>query len=137
MGSLLRYWRLGLQPLFLRGPMQPLQGLPCGSAGKEPSCNAGDLGSTPRLGRSPGERKGCLVQYYALENSMDCIVHRIAKSQTQLSDFHFTSLRCNATHDRWYLPINASLSAVQALMSSAWWLPPHAGDLTGTLLGAL
>ena len=59
----------------------------CGSAGKE-SANAGDLGSIPRLGRSPGEGKGYPVQYSGLENSMDYLVHGIAKSQTRLSDFH-------------------------------------------------
>ena len=62
---------------------------PCGSAGKESACNAGDLGSIPGLGRSPGERKGYPVQYSGLENSMDCVVHGVAKSRTQLSDFHF------------------------------------------------
>ena len=35
-----------------------VMGFPCGSAGKESACNAGDLGSVPRLGRSPGEGKG-------------------------------------------------------------------------------
>ena len=95
-GHFQKYWRLGLQPLFLRGPMQPLQGLPCGSAGKEFSCNAGDLGSTPGLGRYPGEGKGCLVQYYGLENSVNCIVHRIAESDTtERLSLHFTSLQCN------------------------------------------
>jgi len=64
-------------------------GLPCGSAGKESSCNVGDLGSIPGLGRSPGEGKGYPLQYSCLENSMDCIVHGVAKSRTQLSDFHF------------------------------------------------
>ena len=49
----------------------------------------GDLGSNPGLRRSPGEGKGYLLQYSGLENSMDCIVHGVAKSQTQLSDFHF------------------------------------------------
>ena len=44
------------------------------------------------LGRSPGERKGYPLQYSGLEYSMDCIVHGVAKSQTQLSKFHFTSL---------------------------------------------
>ena len=63
--------------------------VPCGSAGKESTCNAGDLGSTPGLGRSPGEGKGYPLQYSGLENSMDCIGHGVAKSQTQLSDFHF------------------------------------------------
>ena len=63
-----------------------------GSAGKESSCNAGDLGSIPGLGRSPGEGKGYPLQNSDLENSVDCIVHGVSKSQTQLNDFHFTSL---------------------------------------------
>ena len=57
-------------------------GLPWGSAGKESACNAGDLGSIPGLGRSPGEGKGYPFQYSGLENSMDCRVHGVAKSQT-------------------------------------------------------
>ena len=64
-------------------------GLPCGSAGKEPNCNAGDLGSIPGLGRSPGEGKGYPLQYSGLENAMDCIVHGVAENHTRLSDFHF------------------------------------------------
>ena len=48
-----------------------LKGFPCGSAGKESACNAGDLGSIPGLERSPGERKGYPLQYSGLENSMD------------------------------------------------------------------
>ena len=60
-------------------------------AGKESSCNAGDQGSIPGLGRSPGEGNGYSLQYSDLENSMNCIVHGVAKSQTWLSDFHFTS----------------------------------------------
>ena len=64
-------------------------GFPCGSAGKESTCNAGDLASIPGLGRSPGEGKGYLLQYSGLENSTDCIVHGVTKSPTQLSDFHF------------------------------------------------
>ena len=43
----------------------------------------------PGLGRSPGEGKGYLLQYFGLENSMDCIVHGVLKNRTQLSDFHF------------------------------------------------
>ena len=66
-------------------------GFPGGSAGKESACNAGDLDLIPGLGRSPGEGKGYPLQYSSLENSMDCIVHGVAKSQTQLRDFHFTS----------------------------------------------
>ena len=68
---------------------QPSLGFPCGSAGKESDCNAGDLGSIPGLGRSPGEGKGYPLQYSSLENSMDCIVHGVTKSRTQLRDFHF------------------------------------------------
>ena len=64
-------------------------GFPCGSAGKESACNAGDLCSIPELGRSPGEGKGYPLQYFGLENPRDCIVPGVAKSQTQLSDFHF------------------------------------------------
>ena len=109
-------------------------GFPCGSAGKESACNAGDpssipgsgrsprerigyplqfswaslvaqmiknpsacfagdLGSIPGLGRSPGEGKDYLLQYSGLENFMTrvaCLaVAWVAKSQTQLSDFHF------------------------------------------------
>ena len=44
---------------------------PCGSAGKESICNAGDLDLIPGLGRSPGEGKGYPLQYSGLENSMD------------------------------------------------------------------
>ena len=67
-----------------------LSGFPCGSDGKESTCNAGDLSSIPGFGRSPGEGKGFPLQYSGLENFMDCIVHEVAKSQTQLSSFHFT-----------------------------------------------
>ena len=65
-------------------------GHPGGSAGKESACSTGDLGSIPGLGRSPGEGKGYPLQYSGLENSMDCMVHEVAKSRTGLSDFHFT-----------------------------------------------
>ena len=58
-------------------------------AGKESTCNVGYLGSIPGLGRSTREGNGYPLQYSSLENSMDCLVHGIAKSQTQLSEFHF------------------------------------------------
>ena len=67
------------------------QGFPCNSAGKETACNARDLGLIPGLGRSPGEGKGYPLQYSCLENFMDCIVHGVTKSQTQLSNFYFLS----------------------------------------------
>ena len=52
------------------------------SAGKESACSAGDPSSIPGLGRPPGEGKGYPLQYSGLENSMDCIVHGVTKSQT-------------------------------------------------------
>ena len=67
--------------------MEPPEG---DSDGKETACNAGDLGSIPGSGRSPGEGNGKLLQYFCLENPMDrgtwqAIVYRVAKSQTGLS----------------------------------------------------
>ena len=59
-------------------------GFPCGSTGKESTCNLRDLSSIPALGRSPGEGKGYPLQYSGLGNSP--IVHGITKSQTRLSD---------------------------------------------------
>ena len=64
---------------------------PGGPAGKESTYNAGDLGLIPGLGRFPGEGKVYPLQYSCLENSMGCIVHGVAKCQTPLNDFHFTS----------------------------------------------
>ena len=58
-----------------RLPTPVFLGIPCSSAGKKSTCNVGDLGSIPGLGRSPGEGKGYPLQYSGLENSMDCIVH--------------------------------------------------------------
>ena len=58
---------------------------PGGSVGKEPTCNEGDLGSIPGLGRTPGEGNGYPLQYSGLEKSMDmggwqATFHEIAKS---------------------------------------------------------
>ena len=69
-------------------------GFPGGSEVKESACNEGDIGSIPGSGRSPGEGNGNPLQYSYLENPMDggawwAIVHRVAKSQTRLSDFTF------------------------------------------------
>ena len=52
---------------------------------KESACSVGDLGLMSGLGRSPIEGKGYPLQYSGLENSMDSIVHGVAKSQTRLS----------------------------------------------------
>ena len=81
---------LGRSAGEVRIPTPVFLGFSCGSAGKESACNAGDLGLIPVLGRSPGEGKGYPFQYAGLENSMDYIVHGVAKSRThRLSDFHF------------------------------------------------
>ena len=72
----------------------PSLDFPGGSDSKEPVYNAGDLGSVPGSGRSPGEGNGDPLQYSCLENSVDrgtwrAIVHGITKSQTWLSDWYF------------------------------------------------
>ena len=77
----------------LRGidPISPgPKGFPSGSDSKESACNAGDLGSVPGSGRSPGERNGNPLQYSCLKNPMDrgawwATVYGVAKSWTQLS----------------------------------------------------
>ena len=63
-------------------PTPVFLGFPCGSAGKESICNAGDLCSVPGLGRSPGDGEGYPLQYSDLENSMDCVVQGHKKSDT-------------------------------------------------------
>ena len=71
-----------------------LYGFPGGSEGKVSACNAGDPGSIPGMGRSPGEGNGNPLQYSHLENPMNggawwATICGVAKSQTQLSDFIF------------------------------------------------
>ena len=68
---------------------------PGGSDGKASAYNAGDLGSSPVLGRSPGEVNGNPLQYSCLENPMDrgawwATVHGVTKSQTRLRNFTFS-----------------------------------------------
>ena len=75
-----------------------MKDLPCGSAGKESTCNAGDLGLTPGLGKYPGEGNGNPLQYSCLNNPKQrslvdyTAVHGVAKSQILLSNFTFFSL---------------------------------------------
>ena len=76
---------------FIKALIPFITGFPGGSAGKESACNAEDLDLIP------GEGNSYPLQYSGLENSMDCIVHGVAKSQTQLSDFH--SLFFNPIHE--------------------------------------
>ena len=64
---------------------------PGSSVGEETACNAGDSGSIPGWRRSAGEGIGYTLLYSGLENSMDSIVHGVARSWTGLSDSHFFS----------------------------------------------
>ena len=73
-----------------------LRGFPGGSDGKESAYNAGDSGSIPGLGRSPGEGNGNPLQYSCLENpthrgAWQATVHGVTKNQTQLSNEHTQS----------------------------------------------
>ena len=61
-------------------PIPIFLGFPYGLAGKESTCNMGDLGSVPWLGRCPGERKGYTLWYSGLKNPMDCLVVGVAES---------------------------------------------------------
>ena len=77
--------------------IRSLLDFPGSSDGKESACSVGDPGSTPELGRSPGEENGYPLQCSCLENPMDrgawgATVHGVAKSWTRLSD---------STHLRW------------------------------------
>ena len=68
-----------------------LQGFSGGSDGKESACNAGDLSSVPRLGRSPAEGNGYPLQHSCLEYLMDggawwATVHGVTESWAQVSD---------------------------------------------------
>ena len=65
-------------------------GFPDGSAGEESSCNVGDLGSIPGLGRSPGDGKGSPLQYSVRENSMDYTVHAEKATATHSSTLAWT-----------------------------------------------
>ena len=73
-----------------------LLGLPWWLDGKESGWIVGDLGSIPGLGRFPGEENGCSLQYSAWRipwtEELGRLVHGVAKSQTQLNDFHFNRL---------------------------------------------
>ena len=100
------------------------------SVGKESTCSAGNPSLIPGMGRSPGEGKGCPLQYSGLENSMDCIVHAVAKSRTRLRDFHFHPLQYS-----WALLVaqmvkNPSAMQETWVQSLAWENPLEEGMAT-------
>ena len=89
---------------------------PGGSDGKASVYNAGDLGSSPELGRSPGEGNSNPLQNSCLENPMDggawwATVHGVTKSQTWLSDFTFWLLSVTHSHLTLCNPMDCSPQA--------------------------
>ena len=107
---------------------------PDSSVGQESACNAGDPSLIPGSGRSPGEGIGYPLQYSCLENPMDgeawcTTVHRVAKSQTQLSDltftFHFLPLEQEmATHSSvlaWRIPGTAEPGGLPSVGVAQSW----------------
>ena len=73
-----------------RLPSPVFSGFSSGSSGKESTCNARNLSLFPGLERSLGKGNSYQLQYFGLENSMDCIVHEVTKSWTRLRDFHLS-----------------------------------------------
>ena len=92
---------------------------PHSSVDKESACNAGDPGSIPGSGRSSGEGKVYPLQYSGLENSMDCIVHGVTRSLTQLSNFH--SLTTDALQHV-YTYIHICTHTHTHVYGLPWWL---------------
>ena len=84
-------------------------GFPGSSDGKESTCKAGDLGSVPGWGRSPGERNGCPLQYSCTENSMD--------RGTWWATIHY-SQACDYVYNRWSSPGNLPRASLTSLASS-------------------
>ena len=116
-GILIRCRRDSLpSPVFL--------GILCGSAGKESVCNAGDLGLIPRFERSPGEGKGCPLQYSCQQNSMDHIVYGVTKSRTRLRDFslHFQEISPESRLD-WSLPVSSGISSLKPVKTHTLAFP--------------
>ena len=88
--NLLKMWMTILYTGFL-----------CDSAGKESTCNAGELGLIPGLGRSPGEWKGYPLQYSGLENSMDCIDMELWRVRHDWVTFTCRLYTCNILATPW------------------------------------
>ena len=83
--------RKGKQPILSFYSTTVKEGFSGGSDGKESTCNAGDLGLIPGLGRSPGEGSGNPLQCSCLENPMDrgawwAAIYGVAQSRARLSD---------------------------------------------------
>ena len=87
-------------------------GFPCSSAGKESTCNAGDLRLIPELGRSPEEGNSYTLQYSGLENPWT--LHGIEKSQIaeRLSLSHYLG---------WEDPLEKGMAIHSSII--AWRIP--------------
>ena len=109
-------------------------GLPRWLSGKEPSCNAGEVGSLPGLGRSPGGENGDLLQYSCLENSMDrgawcSIVHGVEESDTTerlsthmsrdtVCPWAYTVLGMHRNGENGFFP---NINSAWQIISIIWW----------------
>ena len=120
-------------PALAGGFFTACLGLPCGSAGKQSTCSAGDLGLIPGLGRSPGGGNGYLLRYSGLQNSMNCVVHGVAKSQTRLSDFHLLRLLYHWRHLG--SPAESDTTYQQSMNTSCVQTSPFYKDTAHTELG--
>ena len=115
--------------------MDILWGFPGGSAGKESTCNVGDLGSMPGLGRFTGEGNSYPLQYSGLENSMDCIPWGRTESDMSerlslsLSPWQDTSTHWDSVSTRQNKPVLSSFSSEVGLLPTShvymclisWW----------------
>ena len=77
---------LGKDGINIGSGLSELVGFPDSSVGKESTCNAGGPGLISGSGRSTGEGMGYPLQYSGLENTMDSIIHGVAKNWTRLSN---------------------------------------------------
>ena len=112
-------------------PLMPnSRGFPGSSDGKASAYNAGDPGSIPGSGRSPGEGNG--NQYSCLENPMDwgawwATIHGVTKSRTWLSDFtslHFTVMpNSSRGNDTFFKRAYASMPQLPGLLYSVFLTP--------------
>ena len=87
MNGIVTEWVGGGERLSIGLTISPSQDFPDSSVRKESACNARDPGLIPESGRSPGEGKGYYpLQDSGLENSMDCIVHGVARKELDTTE---------------------------------------------------